>query len=155
MRKQNLILFLSGRGHYGPGHHKLTCHLHRYWWNCTKILDLVPFSVWMVPEKSLMEFIFEIFEKSLKKLFDSLDIRGSPPCKKKIKSVQKHFFYQKIILSSFWISSVHVLSFCLRYMTLMYLKVSNFDYFCLKFSFFSQWPSAVFLIVFFGVSMDS
>ena len=78
--------------------------------------------------KSHFSILFLKFLKNGKILFDNFDIKGSPLWKK-IENFQKPIFFQKIILFSFWICIVHVLSFLLRYITLMYLKISNFDLF--------------------------
>jgi len=64
----------------------------------------------MVPEKSLLEFIFEILEKSPQKVFYSLDIKGFP-LQKEIKSVQKHFYIKKSYFYLFRLSLYMFLAF--------------------------------------------
>ena len=54
---------------------------------------------------------------------------------KNSRNSKKHFF-SKNHTFSFWICIVHVLSILLRYITLMYLKILNFDLFLhIKFQF--------------------
>ena len=58
-----LTLFLSGRGHYGPGHHERPRCFRRVRATTTKIHDFVSVYVWMVPWESFLGFVFKIFEK--------------------------------------------------------------------------------------------
>ena len=51
------------------------------------------------------------------------------PLWKKNQKFPKTNFFSKNYTFSFWICILHVLSFLLRYITLMYLKISNFDLF--------------------------
>ena len=121
-----LTLFLTGGGHYGPDDRERPRWFRRVRATTTKIPDFVSVYVWMVPWKSFLGFVFKIFEKR-KKIFLTISTSKGPPFGKKIENFQKPIFFQKIILFSFWICIVHVLSFLLRYITLMYLKISNFD----------------------------
>ena len=58
-----LTLFHTSGGHYGSDDHKQPCCVYMERARTTKILDFVPVYVWMVPEKSFLEFVLEIFEK--------------------------------------------------------------------------------------------
>ena len=92
----------------------------------------------MVLGKSFFKFFFEIIEKSKKIFLTVLTSKGSPfeNLKKKIKKfssfANNHTF-------SFWICILHVLSFVLRYVTIIYLKISNFDLFMLEIFHFLPW----------------
>ena len=119
---------MPGQGHNGPGDWKIVCPIHKIRARPIKILDFVPFYVWMVLENSFLEFVFETFVKLKKKIL----IEGSPLWKKNWR-YQKIFFFQKNKTFSFWIFIVHILSFLLRYITLVYVKFSNFDHFLLIF----------------------
>ena len=122
-----LTLFRSGRGHYGPDDHERPRCFRRVRATTTKIHDFVSVSVWMVPWKSFLGFVFKIFEKRKKMFLTILTSKGPPFGKKSKKS--KKIFFSKNHTFSFWICIVHVLSFILRYITPMYLKISNFDLF--------------------------
>ena len=65
-----LTLLVPGQGHNGPGDWNKVCHIHNIRARSIKILDFVPFYVWMVLENSFLEFVFEIFCKTEKKNFD-------------------------------------------------------------------------------------
>ena len=68
----------AGQGHNDPGHWHKVCHIHIIKARSIKILDFVPFYVWIVPKNSFLEFVFEIFCKTEKKFL----IEGSPLWKK-------------------------------------------------------------------------
>ena len=116
------------QGHNGPGDWNKVCHIHNIRARSIKILHFVPFYVWMVLENSFLEFVFEIFCKTVKKIFD----RTVPPLDKKLRISKKKFFSQKNKTFSFWICIVHILSFILRYITLVYVNFSNFNLFLLE-----------------------
>ena len=80
------------------------------------------------PMKVIFGFCFQNFWKTEKFFFDDFDIKGSPLWKKNQK-FQKKIFFSKNHTFSFWICIVHVLSFLLMYITLMYQKILNFDIF--------------------------
>ena len=126
-----LTLFVPGQGHNGPGDWKTVCPIHKIRARPIKILDFVPFYVWMVLENSFLEFVFETFVKLKKKIL----IEGSPLWKKNWR-YQKKFFFLKNISFSFWICIVHILSFILRYITLVYVNFSNFNLFLLEIFYF-------------------
>ena len=128
-----LTLLIPGQGHNGPGDWKQCAPSHKVWAMATKFLDFVPFYIWMVLEKSFMKFVFEILEKLKKIFFD----RRVPPLEKNW-GYQKNFFFfsQKNKTFSFWICIVHILSFILRYITLVYVNFSNFDLFLLEIFYF-------------------
>ena len=100
------------------------------------------YGLWPQKFMILFLFIFEwsykghfsmLFLKFLKNgnfLFDNFEIKGSPF--KKLKKFQKILFFAKNHTFSFWICIVHVLSFLLMYITLMYQKFSILTYFCMK-----------------------
>ena len=121
-------LFVPGQGHNGPGDWNTVCPIHKIRARPIKILDFVPFYVWMVLENSFLEFVFEIFVNLKKEIL----IEGSP-LRKKIEDIQKKNFSQRNQTFSFWICIIHILSFILRYITLVYVKFSNFDHFLLNF----------------------
>ena len=81
--------------------------------------------------KVIFGFCFQNFWKTEKNFFDDFDIKGSPLWKKNRK-FQKKIFFAKNHTFSFWICIVHVLSFLLMYITLMYQKFSILTYFCMK-----------------------
>ena len=85
----------------------------------------------MVPWKSFLGFVFKIFEKR-KKIFLTISTSKGPPFGKKIENIKKIFFFGKNHTFSLWICIVHVLSFLLMYITLMYQKFSILTYFCMK-----------------------
>ena len=65
-----LTLFVPGQGHNGPGDWNKVCHIHNIGARSIKILDFVPFYVWMVLENSFLAFVFQIFCKTEKIKFD-------------------------------------------------------------------------------------
>ena len=73
----------GGEGHYGPDDHKQPCCFRRIRATVTKIHDFVSVSVWIVPWKLVLGFVFKIFEK--KKKFGDFNIKGSPFGKKFLK----------------------------------------------------------------------
>ena len=129
---------MTGGGHYGPDDRERPRCFHRVRAMTTKIHDFVSVYVWMVPWKSFLGFVFKIFEKRKKKFFDDFDIKGSPLWKKNRK-YQKKFFFGKNHTFSFLICIIHVLSFPLMYITLMYQKILNFDIFLNENFHFSPW----------------
>ena len=58
-----LTLLVPGQGHNGPGDWHKVCPIHKIRATPIKIIDFVPFYVWMVLENSFLEFVFEIFVK--------------------------------------------------------------------------------------------
>ena len=114
----------------------------------------------MVLGKSFFKFFFEIFEKSKKILLTILTSKG-PPFEKKFKNFPKKFFFANNQTFSFWISILYVFSFLLRYVTIIYLKISNFDLFMLEIFIFCLDPTAASIAktivqrLLFMVSMDS
>ena len=106
--KISLTLLVPGQGHNGPGNWNKVCHIHNIRARSIKILDFVPFYVWMVLENSFLEFVFEIFCKIEKQNL----IEGSPLWKKDW-GYQKTFFFKQnfflfqsvlytFLLASFW-----------------------------------------------------
>ena len=95
-----ITLFLSGRGHYGPGHHERPCCFSTVRARPTKIHDFVSVYVWMAPWKSFLGFVSKIFEK-WKKIFLMILTSKGPPFGKKSKISKKIFFGEKIILFRF------------------------------------------------------
>ena len=101
------------------------------------------YGLWPQKFMILFLFIFEwsykghfsmLFLKFLKNgnfLFDNFEIKGSTLWKKILK-ISKNQFFSKNHTFSFWIFIVHVLNFLLRYITPMYLSISNFDLFSHK-----------------------
>ena len=117
-----------GGGALWPGRSKTVCRFHRIWARFTKIHDFVPFNVWQDPVKSFLEFFLKLSKKWTSK------ISGGPrACRENWK---KYIFFAKIHTFSGWIWIVDVLSFLLRYIFLLLLKIWNFDFFfAWKFSF--------------------
>ena len=66
----------------------------------TKILDFVPFYVWMVTEKLFLDLFFWKFEKMKKKRFDSCDFKGSP-FEKKVGNFKKCILCSNILFFIF------------------------------------------------------
>ena len=87
-----LTLLVPGQGHNDPGDWNKVCQIHNIRARSIKILDFVPFYVWMVLKNSFLEFVFEIFCKTEKKNFD----RRVPPLERKIEDIKKYSFSQKI-----------------------------------------------------------
>ena len=81
---------MLGPGHNGPGDWNTVCPIHMIRARPIKILDFVPFYVWMVLENSFLEFVFEIFCKTEKKNFDR-----RVPLWKKDWGYQKTFLFTK------------------------------------------------------------
>ena len=82
-------------------------------------------------KNSFVATIWSFAGKHRKNLFYNFDIKGAlfgEKVKKKIFAKNNTF--------SFWICIVHVLSFLLMYITLMYQKFSILTYFCMKIFFF-------------------
>ena len=120
---------MPGQGHNGPGDWKKVGHIHNITARSIKIFDFVPFYVPMVLENSFLEFVLKFFVKLKKKFLDR-----RVPLWQKNWGYQKYFFsHRKIKLFSFWICIAHILSFTLRYITLVYVNFSNFDLFLLDF----------------------
>ena len=147
-------------GHYGPDKHKQLHCLYRIRARPTKIPDFVPFYDEMVLGKSFFKFFFEIFEKSKKILLTILTSKG-PPFEKKFKNFKKKYFFANNHTFSFWIWILYVFSFLLRYVTIIYLKISNFDLFMLEIFIFCLDPTAASIAktivqrLLFMVSIDS
>ena len=133
-----LTLFLTGGGHYGPDDRERPRCFRRVRATTTKIHDFVSVYVWMVPWKSFLGFVFKIFEKR-KKFFLTISTSKGPPFGKKIENIKNFFFFGKNHTFSLWICIVHVLSFLLMYITLMYQKIFNFDIFLHENFHFSPW----------------
>ena len=133
-----LTLFRVWGGHYGPDKHKQLHCLYRIRARPAKIPDFVPYHNWMVLGKSFFKFFFEIFEKSKKILLTILTSKG-PPFEKKFKNFKKKYFFENNHTFSFWIWILYVFSFLLRYVTIIYLKISNFDLFMLEIFHFLPW----------------
>ena len=101
------------------------------------------YGLWPQKFMILFLFIFEwsykghfsmLFLKFLKNgnfLFDNFEIKGSPLWKK-IENFKKKIFFAKNHTFSFQICILHVLSFFLRFITIIYLKISSFDLFMLE-----------------------
>ena len=87
-RLKALCLFPVWGGHYGPDDHKQLYSLYKVMARATKILDFVPFYVWMVTGKLFLDFFKKI---------DSCDFKGSPL--KKSWKFQKMYFLFKILFS--------------------------------------------------------
>ena len=129
---------LGGGGHYGPDDRERPRCFRRVRATTTKIHDFVSVYVWMVPWKSFLGFVFKIFEKR-KNFFLTISTSKGPPFGKKIENIKKIFFFGKNHTFSLWICIVHVLSFLLMYITLMYQKIFNFDIFLHENFHFSPW----------------
>ena len=136
--RPHLTLFRVWGGHYGPDDHERPCCICSVRATTTKIHDFVSVYVWMVPWKSFLGFVFKIFAK-WKKKFLTISTSKGPPFGKKIKNFKKKFFFSKNHIFSVWICIVHVLSFLLMYITLMYQKILNFDIFLHENFHFSPW----------------
>ena len=138
VNRKKLTLFWTGGGHYGPDDRERPCCFRRVRATTIKIPDFVSVYVWMVPWKSFLGFVFKIFEKR-KKFFLTISTSKGPPFGKKIENIKKNFFFGKNHTFSLWICIVHVLSFLLMYITLMYQKIFNFDIFLHENFHFSPW----------------
>ena len=88
-KERSLTLLAPGQGHNGPGNWNKVCHIHNIRAGSIKILDFVPFYVWMVLENSFLEFVFEIFCKTEKEFFD----RSVPSLEEKIEDIKKYFLF--------------------------------------------------------------
>ena len=113
-----LTLFRPGEGHYGPNYHESVCCCHKVWATLTKLPDFVPCDICQVPESQF----WYLFFKKLKKL-DVENFWGPSSIRQKSEKIDFHFFLltNPIFPSSIWI--VHVLSFHLRCITPLKLKI--------------------------------
>ena len=116
-------------GHYGPDDHKQLYSLYKIMARATKILDFVPFYVWMVTGKLFLDFFFWKFEKMKKKIWQ-LWLQRVPLWKKSWK-FQKMYFVFKNFVFIFWIYILHILNFHLIYIQpwpLAYKRLLNKPY---------------------------
>ena len=82
--------------------------------------------------------LFLKFLKNGKKFFWRFWHQRVPPLEKNQKFPKTNFF-SKNCTFSFWICILHVLSFVLRHVTIIYLRISNFDLFMLEIFHFLPW----------------
>ena len=118
-----------GGGHYCPDDHEWPDCFNRELWP-TKFITLLLFMFEWSHESQFWDMFLK-FLKNVKKNFWRF-WQQSVPFWKKIKNLQKIFFCKRIILSSFRLCIVHVLSFLLVYKTLVHLKNLNFELFSHK-----------------------
>ena len=128
---KGLTLFGARGGLYGPDNNEKLFHFYRIRGRPPKILDFVPSYVWMVPWESFVEIFYWNFWKIKNISLTVLTSKG-PPFEKKIRNFKNNIFLQKNDIFSLWIYIVHVLSFLLRYITITYMKFSNFDQFLIE-----------------------
>ena len=81
--------------------------------------------------KVVFGFLFLKIVKNENKI-DSCDFKESLLWKKKLEISKKCILHSKILFITFWTYILHMLSFHLRYMTLIYLRFSNFNHFLLE-----------------------
>ena len=95
---------------------------------CTQISWLCFFQHFPRPIEAIFQKKNWSFEKLKKVFFDRSDIKGSPLWKKEIKNI---FFLFSVTnsTSSTWIWILHVLSFLLRYITGVLVKIFKFSLF--------------------------
>ena len=118
-------------GPFGPEKTKTVWYFHNFMAGVTKIHDFVYFSSLLVPVKLFWEKKLWNFEKLKKTILTVLTPKGPPFGKKKIK-----FFvsFPKNHTISTWIWILHVLSFLLRYIISVFLKIFIFSFFSYEIS---------------------
>ena len=104
----------GGGGTLWPPYHESVCCVHRVRAKLTKSHDCVPLKNWKVSEESVFEFFWKFFENWTTKIFG-----GPRACQEKSKKLKKIPFFAKNLIFSGWICFVYVLSFLLRYITLL------------------------------------
>ena len=130
----SLTLFSTGVGHYGPQRPKTVCRFYRVRARLTKIHDFVPFNNWQVQEKLFLESFKFFYGK-----WSIQNFRGVLGHVAKIEKFKKIYFFAGNLTFSGWICILQVLSLLLRYITVLLLKIWNFEYFGLEN--FQFWPS--------------
>ena len=120
----------TGGGPFGPQRPKTVWHFHSFMARVTKIHDFVYFSICLVPMKLFLKKELWNFEKLKKKNFTVSTPKG-PPFGKKIQKSKNLGFFPKNHTFSTWIWILHVLSFLLRYITSVLLKIFKFSFFLL------------------------
>ena len=115
-------------GPFGPEQPKIVWHFHSFMTGVTKIHDFVCFSICLVPVKLFWEKKLWNFEK-LKKTILTVSTPKGPPFGKKIKKIKFFVSFPKNHTISTWIWILHVLSFLLRYIISVFLKIFIFSFF--------------------------
>ena len=110
----SLTLFQAGQGRFDPQHHTYVCSFYSNRDRLTKIGDFVSLTIWLVPEKPFLKFLLQNFWK-----IEHLNFWASSSMSRKLKILKKKSFFAEILIFSCWIHIVHVLSFLLRYLTLL------------------------------------
>ena len=140
----------TGGGHFWPQQPKAVWHIRSFMTGVTKIHDFVYFSICLVPMKLFLKKELWNFEKLKKKILPFRHQRV-PPLEKKSKNLKIWGFFPKNHTFSTWIWILHVLSFLLRYITSVLLKIFKFSFFfAMKFPLittFNLWPLAAEIVI--------
>ena len=105
---------LDRGGPLWPGWPKTVCRFRRNRARPTKIHDFIPFGTRQMPDKPFLEFFLKVSENWASKIF-----RGPRALGKKSKNRKKSIFFARNLTFSGWIFIIYVLSFLLRYITLL------------------------------------
>ena len=120
-------------GCFGPEHPKSVWHIRSFMAGVTKIHDFVYFSTCLVPVKQFLKKRLWNLEK-LKKIFSPFWHQRVPPLEKKLKKIKFFVSFPKNHTISTWIWILHVLSFLLRYIISVFLKIFIFSFFSYEIS---------------------
>jgi len=97
---------ISGRhGSIWPGHHTFVCSFHMSRARITEIGDFVSLTIWLVPVKPFLKYIFQIFWKTENWIF-----LGVLEHVKKIKNNWSFFYFLQLFLFFLAESLFHVFS---------------------------------------------
>ena len=118
----------TGGGHFWPQQPEAVWHIRSFMTGVTKIHDFVYFSMCLVPLELFLKKKLWNFKKWKKINFTVVTPKG-PPFGKKIEKIKNFSFFIKNYTISTWIWILHVLSFLLRYITSVFLKIFNFSIF--------------------------
>ena len=113
-----------GGGQIIPPNLKSLCRVQRDWDSLTKVHDFVLLNSREVPKKPFFEFFLKILENWTSKIF-----RGPRALGEKWKNRKKISLFVGNITFFGWIFIVHAVSFLLRYIKVLYLKIWNFALF--------------------------
>ena len=116
-----------GHGSIWPGHHTFVCSFRMSRARITKIGDFVSLTIWFVPVKPFLKYIFQNFWKMENWIF-----LGSSSMSGKLKKIWIFLIFCSD--SYFFLLNPYFMCFQLplRYITLLKLKIWTFDVFWLE-----------------------
>ena len=125
--KYSLTLFQAGTGQFDPYNHLFVCSFYISRVRLTKIGDFVSLTIWLVPVRPFLKFIFQNFWKT-----ENWNFLGSSSMSRKLKKNFKNYFLQRF--SFFFKLNPYFICFqlSLRYITLLKLKIWSFDDFWIE-----------------------